>query len=50
MFLVIEDDEQYSVARIATWQRSKIPVAEGDEHHAGVVRRLQRRSFWFRGS
>ncbi len=38
IFLVIEDDEQYSVASIATLRCSKTPVAEGDEHPSGNVR------------
>ena len=49
-FLVIKDDEQYSVASIATLRRKKIPVAEGDERHAHKVRRLQRRNGWCSGS
>lgn len=42
-FLVIEDDEPYSVARIAMWCRKEISVAEGEEQSARVVRCLQRR-------
>ncbi|MDQ3087113.1 MAG: hypothetical protein M3Q78_00775 [Acidobacteriota bacterium] len=29
---VIEDDQYYSVARIATWLMKSPSVAEGDEH------------------
>ncbi len=41
---VIEDDEQDSVASIATWRYDKSSVAEGDEYPVGKVRRLQRRT------
>ena len=43
MFFVIEDDQHYSVARIATLVIKNHPVAEGDEHRALIVRHFQRR-------
>jgi len=43
MFFVIEDDQQYSVARIATLVIKNHPVAEGDEHRALIVRHFERR-------
>ncbi len=47
MNYVIEDDEQYSVARIATLVTKSRHVAVGDEHIALKVRHLQRRNVCF---
>ena len=47
MVFVIENDQHYSVARIAAWLMKSLPVAEGDEHHTLIVRHFQRRNgFW----